>query len=112
MSCCVYFVEENGLPCGNRCGNSKGYCEIHTKLRPAGCQEEDDEYEQVAKKKGDREDLITTTLPENTDGVHRQDEKDRKDWRAICHQIFFIGPSKQDEQDMEEVQYNEHGQEE
>lgn len=35
MSWCQYWIEEIDGPCGARCRNEKGYCELHTKLRPA-----------------------------------------------------------------------------
>lgn len=34
MSWCQYWIEEIDSPCGARCRNEKGYCELHTKLRP------------------------------------------------------------------------------
>lgn len=35
MSWCQYWIEDIDSPCGARCRNEKGYCELHTKLRPA-----------------------------------------------------------------------------
>lgn len=62
MSWCQYWIEDIDSPCGARCRNEKGYCELHTKLRPAG-------FEIAGQKKNaaDRPEETNTAYVQNGD---------------------------------------------
>jgi hypothetical protein len=117
MSWCVYWVEERGLPCGNRCRNTHEYCEKHTKLRPADYLQDQDETAQeeqgVAEQLGDNnggqeqheEQGITEPL-EDSNGGHEQQEE-----QGVAGQLEDAdGGHEQEGQDLWEQEDGEQGQ--
>lgn len=87
MSWCQYWIEDIDSPCGARCRNEKGYCELHTKLRPAG-------FEVAVQKKN------AAARPEgtNTNPVQNGDVRQPADDPASLKQVGMAKKAAEDNQ--------------
>ncbi|TID26964.1 hypothetical protein E2P81_ATG01424 [Venturia nashicola] len=91
MSWCQYWIEEIGSPCGARCRNEKGYCELHTKLRPADFE--------MARQNRNAAELAeeTTTVPAKQGAVDQLAGNP-----AICDQLVMGEKAEEDKLGLQE----------